>query len=128
MANGLFEVECPCCQAVLKIDPETRAVIAHTIPEKPRMVEDLAAAGLSGFAGDREVMDGRVYVSLASLEPALRYEVDERGLALRLTARPEILGRSAFDLRPTGRPPGLEAQPPGTPPVPHRPPRRSTRG
>jgi len=34
MAKGMFEVACPCCAAILKIDPETRAVIAHTVPEK----------------------------------------------------------------------------------------------
>jgi len=39
----MFDVECPCCQAILKIDPETRAVIAHTVPEKPKLIEDLAA-------------------------------------------------------------------------------------
>jgi hypothetical protein len=39
----LFEVECPCCQAMLTIDPETRAVIAHTVPEKPKLIDDLAA-------------------------------------------------------------------------------------
>ena len=27
--KDLFEVTCPCCDAVLKIDPATRAVIAH---------------------------------------------------------------------------------------------------
>src|SRR5215471_11743452 len=52
----LFEVECPCCQAKLKIDPETRAVIAHAVPEKPPMIEDLAAAvaKLKGEAGRRD--------------------------------------------------------------------------
>jgi len=43
MAKAMFDVECPCCQAILKIDPETRAIIAHTVPEKPRLIEDLAA-------------------------------------------------------------------------------------
>src|ERR1044072_7889459 len=43
MAKSMFDVECPCCQAVLKIDTETRAVIAHTVPEKPKPIEDLAA-------------------------------------------------------------------------------------
>ena len=54
MSKGMFDVECPCCQAILKIDPETTAVIAHTIPEKPRPIEDLAAevAKLKG-AGER---------------------------------------------------------------------------
>jgi hypothetical protein len=43
MAKGMFDVVCPCCQAVLKVDAETRAVIAHTVPEKPKPIEDLAA-------------------------------------------------------------------------------------
>ena len=43
MAKAMFDVECPCCEAVLKIDPETRAVIAHTVPVKPLPIEDLAA-------------------------------------------------------------------------------------
>jgi hypothetical protein len=52
----LFEVECPCCQAKLKIDPETRAVIAHQAPVKPPPIEDLAAAvaKLKGEAGRRD--------------------------------------------------------------------------
>jgi hypothetical protein len=56
MAKGLFEVECPCCQAALKIDPETRAVITHKLPEKPPPIEDLAAAvaKLKGEAGRRD--------------------------------------------------------------------------
>ena len=39
-----FEVTCPCCNAVLKIDTETRAVIAHTAAVKPKMFNDMAAA------------------------------------------------------------------------------------
>jgi len=56
MADSLLEVECPCCQAVLKIDIETRAVISHKAPEKPRVVEDLAAAvaRLKGEGARRE--------------------------------------------------------------------------
>jgi hypothetical protein len=52
----LFEVKCPCCDALLKIDPETRAVIAHKVPEKPPVIEDLAAAveRLKGAPGRRD--------------------------------------------------------------------------
>ena len=52
----MFDVECPCCQAILKVDPETRSVIAHTVPEKPRPIEDLAAevAKLKGAGARRE--------------------------------------------------------------------------
>ena len=56
MAQGMFDVACPCCEAILKIDPETRAVIAHTVPEKPPLIDDLAAevAKLKGEGARRE--------------------------------------------------------------------------
>ena len=56
MAKGLIEVLCPCCQATLKIDPRTQAVIAHQAHEKPRPIEDLAGAveKLKGESGRRE--------------------------------------------------------------------------
>lgn len=41
---GLIEVQCPCCEATLRIDAATRAVITHQIKEKPVPVEDLSAA------------------------------------------------------------------------------------
>jgi len=39
-----FEVTCPCCSAVLKVDPDTQAVIAHTAAVKPKMFNDIEAA------------------------------------------------------------------------------------
>ena len=39
-----FEVTCPCCSAVLKIDTETSAVISHVAPVKPRTFSDMEAA------------------------------------------------------------------------------------
>jgi hypothetical protein len=39
-----FEVTCPCCSAVLKVDPETQAVIAHTPAVKPKMFGDIEEA------------------------------------------------------------------------------------
>jgi uncharacterized Zn finger protein (UPF0148 family) len=39
-----FEVTCPCCGALLKVDEETRAVIAHTAAVKPKMFADMEAA------------------------------------------------------------------------------------
>ena len=50
----------PLLPAILKIDPETRAVIAHTVPERPRPIEDLAAevAKLKGAGARREESSG----------------------------------------------------------------------
>ncbi len=39
-----FEVTCPCCNAVLKIDPVTKAVIAHTAAVKPKTFNDMEEA------------------------------------------------------------------------------------
>ena len=39
-----FEVTCPCCSAVLKVDAESRGVIAHTAPVKPKTFADMEAA------------------------------------------------------------------------------------
>jgi hypothetical protein len=36
-----FEVTCPCCSAVLKVDAESEAVISHVAPIKPKMFNDL---------------------------------------------------------------------------------------
>src|SRR6476660_5376760 len=39
-----FEVGCPCCHAVLKIDPDTKAVISHIAAVKPKTFNDFEAA------------------------------------------------------------------------------------
>ncbi len=79
MAKGMFEVECPCCQAMLKIDPETRAVISHKVPEKPRVVEDLAAAvqKLKGEAGRRDELFRKQFEAEKSHGKVLEKKFDE---------------------------------------------------
>jgi hypothetical protein len=42
--HAAFEVTCPCCTAVLKVDPETKAVIAHTAPVRPKTFNDMEEA------------------------------------------------------------------------------------
>ena len=39
-----FEVTCPDCGAVLKVDPGTRSVISHTSAPRKRTFEDLDSA------------------------------------------------------------------------------------
>ncbi|MBX6358710.1 hypothetical protein [Pseudacidobacterium ailaaui] len=39
-----FEVSCPDCGAILKIDPETRAIIAHTPAPRKKTFEDFETA------------------------------------------------------------------------------------
>jgi hypothetical protein len=42
--NSTFEVTCPDCGAMLKIDPGTRAIIAHTPAPRKRTFEDFDQA------------------------------------------------------------------------------------
>jgi hypothetical protein len=39
-----FEITCPCCTAVLKVDPGEKAVISHTAPIKPKTFADIEEA------------------------------------------------------------------------------------
>lgn len=39
-----FDVGCPCCGAVLKVDAETHAVISHIAAVKPKMFADMDEA------------------------------------------------------------------------------------
>lgn len=42
--NNTFDVACPECGGMLKIDPETRAVIAHTPAPRKRTFDDFESA------------------------------------------------------------------------------------
>ncbi len=39
-----FEVTCPCCGAVMKVDGETKAVVSHTAPRTPKTFNDFEDA------------------------------------------------------------------------------------
>ena len=39
-----FEVTCPCCNAVLKVDAATQAVISHTAAVRPKTFNDIEDA------------------------------------------------------------------------------------
>jgi hypothetical protein len=39
-----FDIGCPCCGAVLKVDSVTKQVIAHTAKQAPKMFQDFEEA------------------------------------------------------------------------------------
>src|SRR5208283_2938201 len=47
-----FEVMCPCCEAALRVDPVTRAVISHTPKPVARTFADMEAAARAMREGD----------------------------------------------------------------------------
>ncbi|MDQ6779843.1 MAG: fimbria/pilus outer membrane usher protein [Candidatus Eremiobacteraeota bacterium] len=63
---------------------------------------DLAKAGIRGVIEPAQVIAGESYVSLRTLAPAVRYTLDERALALRLSVPVEYLGQTVLDLRGSG--------------------------
>ncbi len=42
-----FEVPCPCCGAMLKVDPSTKAVISHVAKAIPKTFNDIEEAARS---------------------------------------------------------------------------------
>ncbi len=56
LKDEVFEVSCPDCGAMIKVDPVTRSVIAHTPAPRKRMFEDFteAAAALREADNRRE--------------------------------------------------------------------------
>jgi len=44
MSDEPFEISCPDCGAMIKVDPVTRAVIAHTPAPRKKMFEDFGEA------------------------------------------------------------------------------------
>ncbi len=48
----------------------------------------LTRAGVEGFRGSRETVDGTEFVSLASLSPDVTFTVDDRDLRLSIDGRP----------------------------------------
>jgi hypothetical protein len=79
MATGMFEVVCPCCDAILTIDAETRAVIAHKVPKKPLPIEDLAAevAKLKGEGARRDEVFRKNFEAEKSHGKVLEKKFDE---------------------------------------------------
>jgi predicted nuclease with TOPRIM domain len=78
-AAGLFEVTCPCCQAALQIDPQTRAVITFKAHEKPRELADIDSGleRLKGEAARREEAFRKSFEAERNSQQVLARKFDE---------------------------------------------------
>jgi len=56
-ADKPFDVVCPDCGAVLKVDPETKAILSHTPAPRKRTFEDFEAAAKAMRAQDERKED-----------------------------------------------------------------------
>jgi hypothetical protein len=77
--GGLIEVQCPCCEATLKIDAETQAVISHKEKPKPKTLEDISAgvARLKQEAAERDERFRRSMEEQKSRQQVLSKKFDE---------------------------------------------------
>jgi multidrug resistance efflux pump len=63
--NAPFEIECPCCGAILKISSQTQAVLQHREAPKKPLIEDLQSA-VQQLKGDAERRNDLFEKSFAS--------------------------------------------------------------
>jgi hypothetical protein len=49
--SNLIEIRCPCCESILKIDPELKSVISFEEHQKPRSIADMETA-VQKFKGE----------------------------------------------------------------------------
>lgn len=52
LSDQPFDITCPDCGAVIKVDPVTRAIISHTSAPRKRTFEDLNAAAKAAKDAD----------------------------------------------------------------------------
>lgn len=78
-SNPLFEVKCPCCGAMLKIDGELQVIIQHQEPEKKPLIEDLhvAVQQLKGEADRRNDIFEKSFASHFSSEKVRERKFEE---------------------------------------------------
>ncbi|HMJ61655.1 MAG TPA: hypothetical protein VK493_07815 [Bryobacteraceae bacterium] len=77
--SPLFDIQCPCCGATLRVDSETQAVIHHREPERKAPIEDLHAAvqQLKGEAARRNDIFEKSFTSHLGAEKVREKKFDE---------------------------------------------------
>jgi hypothetical protein len=77
--TGMFDVVCPCCQAELKVDSATQAVITFKAAEKPRELPDIETGleRLKGAAARREEAFQRSFEAERKQPQVLARKFDE---------------------------------------------------
>ena len=77
--NELIEIQCPCCDARLKIDPVLKVLISHEEAKKPAPIEDLAAAvqKMKGEEGRRHEVFQKSFEQHKGHQKVLERKFDE---------------------------------------------------
>lgn len=99
MAKAVLDVTCPCCRAAMKVDAATGGVLSHKEPEKPKTIEDIAAAAakLKGEADRREEVFQRSFDNEKARQTTMSQKFDELFKAAK-DDPDQTPPRRAFDL------------------------------
>mgnify|MGYP001556043897 CR=1 FL=1 len=99
MSDEVFEVTCPDCGAMLKIDPVTRSLIAHTPAPRKRTFEDFgqAAQALREADARRDSIFAQAIDAQKNKDDLMAKKfaeaVKQLGLFIRLVQIPAVNGR-----------------------------------
>ncbi len=76
---SIFEVECPCCGATLKIDPQVKAILSHTEKPRPKTLDDISTGvqRLKAQEQAREDAFRKSFESMRSQQDVLNRKFDE---------------------------------------------------
>ena len=74
-----FEIECPCCQAALQVDPNVKAVLSYKEKERPHTLEDITAgvAKLKQQESQRDAVFQKQVDAMKSQKDVLARKFDE---------------------------------------------------
>ena len=77
--GNLIEIRCPCCEAILQIDPVLKAVIRYEEHKKPPTIEDfgLAVQKLKGEEARRSDLFNKSFEQHKSQKQVLERKFDE---------------------------------------------------
>lgn len=95
----LMEIQCPCCEAKLKVDIATESVITYEEKQKAPPIEDFAKAvqSLKGEAAKREEAFQKSFQATKSQGDVFNKKFDE--LLKQAKEKPDALKpRKAFDV------------------------------
>jgi hypothetical protein len=74
-----FSLDCPCCGATLKIDPEVKAVLSYKEKPAPKAIEDISAglAKLKEKESQRDAVFARQLEQVKTSKDVLSRKFDE---------------------------------------------------
>lgn len=91
-----IQVSCPCCSAILTIDPELAAVLEHKLPPRPVIVDDLKNA--AQFVKDEATKRDEKYQQIVEAEKTRMKVVEAKFQKLLKKAKDEPITKPLKDI------------------------------